>query len=169
MDDVELAPEGDNPDVRCSVRGLRWGLECKIIYSTNPRRQIETLGDKVEQIQKSPVERGVVAVNVSALLDHSPLLTPNANRTRFEVDQYLKAEVDRVMDQIDTPSLQNQIRDRQTDALRSKLAGFYFLAESATVIEGRLAIPRYGLGLLLEDPPSVPDLAFHNRLQLGMR
>lgn len=73
----ELVPDrgrGDNPDLlfRFSTgAGWRtWGIACKRLYSTDPRRFRDTVTKAVAQIENSAAERGLVFVSLVNLVNH---------------------------------------------------------------------------------------------------
>jgi hypothetical protein len=68
--DVRVA-NNDNPDIQCVVRGTLWGIECKAFGSLDTARHVSNLEKALRQIEDSSVERGLVAVNLTAALDHS--------------------------------------------------------------------------------------------------
>lgn len=68
-DDVRIG----KPDVRCRVREVSWGIECKVFNSSNPEKHIKRVKEAVRQLEGSDVHRGFVAVNVTNVVDHSHL------------------------------------------------------------------------------------------------
>ena len=70
-EDVKVARD-DNPDVRCRIRHVRWGIECKVFDSSKPEKQMDRVKEGIRQIQDSAaIDRGFVAVNLTSVVDHS--------------------------------------------------------------------------------------------------
>jgi hypothetical protein len=69
-DDVKLA-QNDNPDIRCRIRDITWGIECKVFDSSKQEKQIERVKEGIRQLQGSDVDRGFVAVNLTSVIDRS--------------------------------------------------------------------------------------------------
>jgi hypothetical protein len=88
-DDVKIG----KPDVRCRIRNVSWGIECKVFTSRNPDKHVERVKEAVRQLKESGVDRGFVAVNVTNVVDHAHL--DEAIRAfgmhRFTQDQVLKS------------------------------------------------------------------------------
>jgi len=60
----------DEPDVRCRVRDVSWGIPCKMLNSRNPSKHVERVKEGVRQLQDSDMDRGFVAVNLTNVIDH---------------------------------------------------------------------------------------------------
>jgi hypothetical protein len=68
FDDVTLA-DHENPDIRCSMRGEVWGIECKILCSAKPSAQQDHLLDKATQLEEAGISHGVIAVNMETIIE----------------------------------------------------------------------------------------------------
>jgi hypothetical protein len=69
-DDVRISDNG-NPDVSFRVRDVRWGIEAKVPNSRRRDRQIEIVKEAIKQLEKSDIDRGFVAVNLTSIVNHS--------------------------------------------------------------------------------------------------
>ncbi len=69
LDDPKKSSRGTNPDIVANIRGLRWGIACKVMHSTNPAQILGTVEKGVEQIEAAEVDRGAVIVSMKNLLD----------------------------------------------------------------------------------------------------
>src|SRR5450755_642180 len=54
---VKIA-DSDNPDIRCSLREVGWGVECKVPDSRNPASQMKNVKEAARQIEATDVDRG---------------------------------------------------------------------------------------------------------------
>jgi hypothetical protein len=68
--DVKIA-QNDNPDIRCRIRDITWGVECKVFDSSKLEKQLERVKEGIRQLQDSDVDRGFVAVNLTSVIDRS--------------------------------------------------------------------------------------------------
>lgn len=73
---------GDNPDITFEFEGERWGLPCKVIHSPDRRRYRASVATAIGQIERSPVERGLVMINLKNLFPHDEL-TPFARESEI--------------------------------------------------------------------------------------
>ena len=73
FDNLEVEPVDEpnsrNPDLLFDFESKRWGVACKVLDSTNPRTFIDRVVDGVRQIEKSPADTGLVAVNLKNVLN----------------------------------------------------------------------------------------------------
>ena len=69
--DVQVARANENPDVRCSLGDDIWGIECKVPDSRDPERLMKLVKEAARQLQGTDIDRGVIAVNLTSVLDHS--------------------------------------------------------------------------------------------------
>lgn len=67
MDDDAAA--GRNPDVLFEVDGRTWGIACKALHGPSPEGFIGHLEKGIDQIEKSPAERGFVLFTIKNLID----------------------------------------------------------------------------------------------------
>lgn len=86
--DVVLEPphvgESENPDILCTFEDVRWGIACKTVSGTSPLTFGQTLERAVQQIKRSPAQRGLVFVNPSDVLPYEqlhPRALPDGNFT----------------------------------------------------------------------------------------
>ena len=72
--------------MQCTFNGERWGLECKAFYSFDRDKQCAKIVEGADQIERSPVDFGMVAVNVSNIFPHEALFDATMNaKTSDEV------------------------------------------------------------------------------------
>lgn len=73
-----LEAEGDqSPDVGCTLDGVRWCIECKMLRTSDPNRQRDRVIDGAKQVQAcDDAERGLVFVNLTDALHHLPWSDP---------------------------------------------------------------------------------------------
>jgi hypothetical protein len=64
LDDPVRSAGGTNPDIIATVNGVRWGIACKVLHSTNPAQLITTIEKGVSQVHAANVDRGVVLVSM---------------------------------------------------------------------------------------------------------
>ena len=57
-----------NPDVIATFRGCRWGLACKALHALSVQNYRDHLLKGIQQIDDSPVDRGVVVVSLKNVL-----------------------------------------------------------------------------------------------------
>jgi hypothetical protein len=72
--------KGDNPDVLIE-RGDEgpFGVACKVLHSSHPQTILDNVRKAVQQIDRSPATRGVVAISLKNLFPHDvffPMLNP---------------------------------------------------------------------------------------------
>jgi hypothetical protein len=60
----------EEPDLRCTFLGRRWGIACKSFYTQNRNRQVEAIVEGAKQLEGTPVDRGIVAVNLGNVFPH---------------------------------------------------------------------------------------------------
>lgn len=63
--------KGDNPDVIATWKGVRWAFACKVPSGDSPITLFENLEKGVDQIEKSPSDRGFVMLNFKNRVDHA--------------------------------------------------------------------------------------------------
>ncbi len=68
---VRIAQGNENPDVRCNLGDNAWGIECKVPDSRDPEQQVRLIKKAARQLQDAGVDRGVIAVNLTSVVDHT--------------------------------------------------------------------------------------------------
>ena len=70
--DVRVAKYNENPDVRCKLDDVVWGIECKAPSSPNPDQQMKNVKKAADQLEENPdIDRGIIALNLTGALDLS--------------------------------------------------------------------------------------------------
>lgn len=64
-DDVRIG----QPDVRCRVRDVSWGIECKVFNSQKTSKHVERVKEAVRQLENSDVDCGFIALNLTNVVD----------------------------------------------------------------------------------------------------
>jgi hypothetical protein len=91
-DPEESNAKDPNPDIIISWRNARFGIACKSINSTNKSNLRERISEGLIQIDRSiecgkvDNRRGVVLLDISALLDHDALYVPSEDSVWFAKD-----------------------------------------------------------------------------------
>jgi hypothetical protein len=67
----------ERPDIHCTYLGQRWGIACKSFHTTDRDRQVDAIVEAAKQLEKAPVDRGVVAVNLANVFPHMELFKIN--------------------------------------------------------------------------------------------
>lgn len=100
----------EEPDITCYIGQTRFGLAAKVLYSDGEQAILRRVQDGANQLERSRVDVGVVAVNLVELIPHDALFanleradiaTPsdiaqlvegwvNAFMTRFEIDDWIR-------------------------------------------------------------------------------
>ena len=62
--------KGENPDVIATWKGVRWAFACKVPSGDSPITLFDNIAKGVDQIEKSPADRGFVVLNFKNRLDH---------------------------------------------------------------------------------------------------
>jgi hypothetical protein len=63
-----------NLDILCDFEGERWGIACKALYTTDPRRYRDVIRNGARQIERSEATRGFVCISLRNILDQRLLL-----------------------------------------------------------------------------------------------
>ena len=154
----------DSPDIRCRIRDVEWGIECKVLSSLNPTKQAERVKKGIRQLEESNIERGFVAVNLTSVVDHSRL-----GESIRAFGSPLFSESDIVGD------LQRQVKeiaDRLIDARFQEWArrfhktrALFFHANTICLAGLSLSLSTFRLWLGLGNPDDPVDDAMANRFQ----
>lgn len=86
--DVAMLETDDDPspDVGCTVDGVRWCIECKMLRTTDAQQQRNRLIKAAKQVQSySDAERGLVFVNLTDALHHAPWCDPMPKSESLEL------------------------------------------------------------------------------------
>jgi hypothetical protein len=172
FDDVVLANH-ENPDIRCSARGEDWGIECKILYTDKPGAQRDQLLDKAAQLEEAGISCGVIAVNITGLLDHRA----NVDSFRYfpaphGVSQRdLNADLDRsaqaVIDRINTPHFKRRLfKNERPSGPRSSARLILFWSQTVALSGGYLVLACNTKWIAYEQR-TVRDEAFIRRILLA--
>jgi hypothetical protein len=157
--DVEIG----HPDVRCRIRDISWGIECKVFTSLNPEKHVERVKKAVRQLEQSDVDRGFVAVNVTNVVDHTHLdkAIRAFGKDLFSQDQVL-GNLGRQVTTIATPFKEAPF----VDWLRTypKTRALFFQANTTTL--AGLSVPFLTSRLWIDlGQPNPADEAMANRFQ----
>jgi hypothetical protein len=158
-------------DVSGGLRGGRWGVECKVVYTGNIQRRIDRIIDGAKQIEADQtVDKGVVAVNVTNLVDHGPfrraLSGQQPFRTLGDATAVLAAEVKRVVRETATPTMHKRLVEDKHGNPRRKCRAVVFVGQTVTLAGGRVEVFTSQFSMLRK-PAEVPDKVFVNRYHRG--
>jgi len=77
-DNIELEDpdrsSGNNPDVMFDYENQKWGVACKMMNTENYQTYRNRLEEGVEQIEKSPSERGFVCMSLKNVTSHDVMM-----------------------------------------------------------------------------------------------
>lgn len=124
--DVEVEDPSDsssdpNPDIIIPFQGERYGIACKSITTRHKEGLIDRIREGVDQLERSVSSgvvskgRGIVFIDVSALLDHSRLYVPKPNyvwdrNNAYEViKQSITFEVNKFFPQSEVSTIKKEI------------------------------------------------------------
>jgi hypothetical protein len=110
--EVAMLAEDDDvsPDVGCTVDGVRWGIECKMLRTADAQQQRNRLIKAATQVQGyGGVERGLVFVNLTDALFHAPWSDPMPKAE--SIDLFVGAMNEAVL-RLDRPDLFARLGNR---------------------------------------------------------
>jgi hypothetical protein len=92
--------------------------------------------DKATQLEEITIDRGFIAVDVSNVIDRrrfvDALADVRAGRTRAEMENVMRDQLQAVADQIDLATFWKRVR-------RQQISGVLLHADAVTAFDGRLA------------------------------
>jgi hypothetical protein len=164
-----------NPDIRCFLRGEEWGIECKLLYSQNAGAQQDELLHKASQLEGSAIKNGVVAVNITGLLDHSVYIDTfrffpapeGLSREMLSVD--LDRQAQAVVDRINTPGFRRRLfKNDRASGPRSCTRMILFWSQTVAFSEGKLSLTCSAKWIAYEER-TLKDDTFIQRFLLAAR
>jgi hypothetical protein len=163
----------ENPDIRCWIRNVCWGVECKVFDSQSPDAHMRSIKTAARQLDGSDVDRGFIAVNLTSVIDHARFLqslrafgTPEFDGDAILVE--LRRQAQTIVRPFTETAFENWARKyRKTRAI-------FFQAQAIALTETRLSLTTYRRWVALHRPqptdlvwpvqwPEAPDQAMENR------
>jgi len=146
-DDVKIG----KPDVRCRIRDVAWGIECKVLNSPKPAKHVERVKEGVCQLQDSDIDRGFVAVNLTNVIDHhrfgESIRTFGKNLfTQDEIMRDLRHQVRAVASPF------NDVRFREWLRRYHKTRALFFHANSICLAGKSLSLSTFSLWVDVGNP-----------------
>ena len=96
MEPVKTSANGENPDIIATIKGVPWGLACKVMHSTSAKSMLDRVRDGIRQIDRCrQIENGIVIVSLKNVIPHDsiwPVLSEDATGDLI----YLTASSDRL-------------------------------------------------------------------------
>lgn len=176
-DDVQISDK--NPDIRFRVRNVRWGVEAKLIHSRRRNRQIDAVKEAIKQLEKSEIDRGFVAVNLTSALDHDRFSqsVKAFGQTLFTEDAILadpRCQVDAIVE----PFTHDQFLEWTKQYPKARAVAFQ--AQTICIAGKTLSLTSYDLWFDLHEPtredlralltwPHPLDQAIANRFQSALQ
>jgi hypothetical protein len=74
------------PDIHCTYLDRRWGVACKAFYTTDRDHQVKVIVDGAKQLERAPVDRGIVAVNLANVFPHMELFNYDFSTSSAAID-----------------------------------------------------------------------------------
>jgi hypothetical protein len=170
---VQLNESAAGVDVKGIFRGVRWGIECKVLYTAKVEHRIDRIIDGVKQLESdSSVEKGVVAVNVTDCIDHAPFQhSLTGDRSVFpspaEATKALAAAVKKLALETSTPSLQHRLVADKQGNRRNKCRAVIYVGQTVALAGGLLSVFTSQVSVLRR-PSEISDKAFANQYHLGL-
>ena len=177
-DDVRISDNG-NPDVGFRVRDVRWGIEGKVPNSRRRDRQIDCVKEAIKQLEKSDIDRGFVAVNLTSVVDHARFgqSVRAFGETLFseaEIMADLQRQVTAIVEPFSQAHFHGWARPYQ------KARAIFFEAQTICFAGKTLSLTSYHLWFDLHKPdraelkdqltwPHPPDQAMANRFQKAVQ
>ncbi len=90
--DDPVRSKGDNPDVIAKIEGTTWGFACKTPHTANAKTYVDNVRVGVDQLERAPVDHGVVIMNLRNLINHDDLWSSRSRDGRFVYDAYRSEE-----------------------------------------------------------------------------
>ena len=172
--EVELNESGAGADVKGTFEGVRWGIECKVLYSTKVARRIDRIIDGVRQIEDdASVKKGVVIINTTDCIDHAPFhrslsSDPVVFRSTEQVTAALAAAVKRVAVETSTRSLQQRVVSDKHGNRRVKCRAIIYLGQTVARAAGHVHVFTSQISVVRR-PAEVTDKIFAERYHVGWR
>jgi len=174
FDGVRLANH-ENPDIRCLLRGEEWGIECKLLYTKKVSAQQDQLIEKAKQLEEAGIKRGVIAVNITGLLDHRAYIDSfrffpaPEGMSRAELSADLGRQTQAVVDSISTPAFKRRLfRNDRLTGPRTSTRMILFWSQTVAFSGGSLALAANAHWMVYEQA-TVMDRAFADRIHLAAR
>jgi hypothetical protein len=139
---VEMA----EPDVRCEFGSAKWGLAAKVLYTGNRNRHIDRIVEGARQVENSDVDVGVVAVNVTNLIEHEKYFPTMEDdnlgsfRDSSIPQRMLQEDVGRLVTEADGWSLVRRLTEDAEGVARLRTRAVIFLAQTVTAIHGAVSV-----------------------------
>lgn len=128
-----IAPDAamaEPPDLTFSFRGELWGAACKVLYSPSTDKHVAEIVDGVKQIERSPAMHGLVAVNVTNLLDHRRYWQPDASTLSAVADRFA-SDVGALAESLHRPDLFRRMTADKDGQPRNKTRALMLYAQAA--------------------------------------
>ena len=132
-----IAPDAamtEPPDVTFSFRGEMWGAACKVLYSPSTDKHVAEIVDGVKQIERSPATHGLVAVNVTYLLDHRRYWQPSAASLSSVVELFA-SDVGAFAASLNRPDLFRRMTADKDGGPRNKTRALMLYAQAAVAAD----------------------------------
>ena len=96
LEPVRTSANGENPDIIATIKGIPWGLACKVMHSTSAKSMLDRVRDGIHQIDRCRrIENGIVVVSLKNVIPHDsiwPVVSEDATGDLI----YLTASSDRL-------------------------------------------------------------------------
>lgn len=132
----------DEPDVLISWNGAKWGIACKILYSTKLSAHKDRIVEGAKQIETAACDYGLVAVHLANQINHGVFWgehpsQPGNLKSFRDPGKPIEVLADMTtgyIKSIDGASLHKRLTEDKSGAPRNKCRGVAFFAQTLTAV-----------------------------------